>query len=168
MNLYLALAVDESQDVVARNRMTAVFELILVDVLVADVDGLLAVEVLSHHKELLALVLGFLLVVLTASEERHQLAPSALVSLVLALQLVNVFLAQQDGLLSQCLEEVFAVAHLVELSQLVGSVQRVLYAVLLQELVEHLLALLLLFSVVTAQDGLYLCFGLRRAHKVNP
>ena len=53
MYLNLLLAVDESQYVVAGDGMTAVHELILVDVLVGDEDRLLAVELFRHGEEFL-------------------------------------------------------------------------------------------------------------------
>ena len=167
MNFYLVLAIDESQDIIARDRVTAMLKLILVDVLVADIDGLLAIEILGDNKQFLTLLSGFLFFLAT-TQEGNQLAPSTLVGFVLALQFVNVFFAQQDGLLGQCLEEVFAIAHLVELSKLVSSIQRVFNAVLLKELMEQVFARLLHFTTIATQDGLNLSLGLRCADKANP
>ena len=63
VNLNLVFVVDVPQDVVARNRMAAVLELILPDGLFADEDRLLAVELLGYDEQFLlfagTLLLGF-------------------------------------------------------------------------------------------------------------
>ena len=168
VDFYLSLAVDESQHVVTRNGVAAVLEFILVDVLVADEDGFLAIEIVGHHKESL-LLRAFCLLLLTLSEEGHQLAPAFLgATAVLARQLVDILLAQQDGLVAYRLQEILAVARLVELHQDVDSIGGVLNVIFLQELGQQLLSLLLLLATVTAQDGLNLGLGLGRAHEVDP
>ena len=129
MDFNLLLVVDVSQDVVAGNRMAAVLELILSDSFLADVDGLLAVELLRHNEQLLlfaALFLGF-----GTSQERHQLAP-ALVTCFSA-QLVQVFLTQQNGLFTHRLEKLLAAGRLVETDQMVDDLHRIFYLVLLKE-----------------------------------
>ena len=164
MYFYLVLAVNESQDVVAGDGVTAVLELILCDVLVADVDRFLTIELLRYDEQLL-LFRFFLLLVST--KEGNKFAPSAILR-VLTLQLVDILLAQQDGFLCQSDEEVLPVTTLMEFRQLVGRIDLVGDVVLLQEFIEHLLAFLLKFPAVFAQDGLYLRFCLCRAHEINP
>ena len=56
----------------------------------------------------------------------------------------------------------------MELSQLVGSIQRVFNAVLLKELMEQVFARFLHFTTIATQDGLNLSLGLRCADKANP
>lgn len=48
---YMSLVVYISQDVVAGDGMAAGGELVLVNVLLADIDGLFAVKVFTHHKQ---------------------------------------------------------------------------------------------------------------------
>ena len=50
VNLYLVLAVNEAKDVIARDRVTAVLELLLRDIIVVDEDRLFAVELLRNHE----------------------------------------------------------------------------------------------------------------------
>ena len=90
MDLYLVLVVDIAQSVIAGDGVTAAGKLILVDVLLADVDWLLAVELFRHDEELLFGCLLFLLL----SDEGHILAPARIVGiLVLTVELVNIFLS---------------------------------------------------------------------------
>ena len=166
MNLYLVFAIDESQHVVAWDGVTAVLELKLIDVVVSDIDRLLAIEILWNNKVLWLFLISLLL--FAAVEEGHILTPSALVGMVLAQQFVDILVAQQDGLLSKRLEELLAVATVVKLSELVGSIGDVVDVVLLQEFAKDVLALLLQLTTITAQDGLYLTFGLGSRYKVNP
>ena len=113
--------------------MTAGLELVLADVVVVDEDGLLAIELLRHHKQFL--LLAFVLLGRRGtSEEGYQLAPAMLAAGILALQLVQVFLAQQDGLGTQRLQEFVAILYLMELGQTFGSIGDVLQGVLVQEL----------------------------------
>ena len=69
--------------------MTAVGKLKLLDILLADIDGLLAVELLRNDEKFLLGLFLFLL-----SDEGHILAPSAaFYVLVLAAKFVKVFVA---------------------------------------------------------------------------
>ena len=79
--------------------MTTAHELILVDVLLTNEDGLLAVELLWYDKEVLLLHILFFLL-FAAADEGHVLTPAltVLIGLVLAVQLVDVLLAQQYDL----------------------------------------------------------------------
>ena len=166
--LNLILIVDVAQGIVARNGVTAAHELILFDVLFRDVNGLFAVELVGHHKQLL---LGrLLLFLLVAANKRDVLAPTlvAVVLLVLTVQFVDILLAKQHNLLAQSLEELGASTVFVELGQLVGQCRCGLKAVLLQESVQYLLALALSLAVVATQYGLNLSLGLGGRYKVDP
>ena len=70
-------------------------ELVLSDVVVVDVDGFLAVELLGDDKEVLLpyTILGILF--LATSEEGHEAAPALLGTMagILTLQFVEVFFA---------------------------------------------------------------------------
>ena len=82
MDFYLVLAVDESKNVVARNGVTAVLKLVLLDVVVGNIDRLLAVELLRNHKQLCLVFSSFLL--LASVEEGNEFAPATLVGSILA------------------------------------------------------------------------------------
>lgn len=67
----MVVSVDETEGIVARDDLTALCEDELRDVLVGNIDGLLAVEVLAYYD-----VVGFLACsVLLLSEERHKIFP---------------------------------------------------------------------------------------------
>ena len=106
--------------------MAARGELILLDGLLADVDGLLAVELLWHGEQL---HLWCLFLLLLGFDKRHIAAPAAGGSscffLILPVQLVQVLFAQDDGLFAECLEEVVTVLDIVVFGQLVGNGQTV-------------------------------------------
>ena len=53
VNLYLMLVVNITQDVVTWNGVTAVLELILTDILLTNVDGLLAILLIRNGEEAL-------------------------------------------------------------------------------------------------------------------
>ena len=167
--LNAVLIVDIAQHIIAWNGVTTFGEDILTDVLFVQEDGLLAVKLLGHDKQLrMRFILGFLCL-----DERHVLTPAstagALVFLLMfALQLIHVLFAQQDGLLAQALVELFTARCLMKLRQLVGQGKRHLETILLHPLCQHLLALLLHLSLSATQDGLNLCLRLGRRHKVNP
>ena len=166
--LNLILVVDIAQGIVARNGVTAAHELILLDVLFRDVDGLFAIELVGHHKQLLLGCLLFFLLV--AANKRDVLSPTlvAVVLLVFAIQLVDILLAQQYNLLAKGLEELGASAVFMEIGQFVGQCRSGFKAVLLQELVQYLFALALRLTVVAAQYGLDLSLGLGGGYKVDP
>ena len=168
MDLYLFLAGDITQGVVARDRVTTAGEDIGVDILLCDVYRLLAVELVGDHHEVVVLALLLFLLRVAAADEGYELAPARLTTAVLAVELVDIFLAQHDGLLAQCLEEVLALVYLVELRQLVDDGLRVLEPVLLEEVGEERLALLLHLTTVASQDGLYFCLRLGCADEVDP
>ena len=90
VDLNLVLVVDIAEGVVAGDGVTAAWELVLLDILLGDEDGLLAVELLGHDEELL---LGTLLLFLLA-DERHVFEPARLtvIVFVLAVEFVDVFL----------------------------------------------------------------------------
>ena len=92
VNLNLVLAIDESQHVIARNRVAAVLALLLFEVVVGNEDWLLAIEFLGYNKEL-CLVFSRLFL-LVAVEERHILSPATLITSVFAQQFVNILVAQ--------------------------------------------------------------------------
>ena len=99
VNLNALLGVDETKDVVTRDGVATATETILTDVGVVDVDGFLAIELLGND-EVVGLLVGLLRLAL--AQERHQSAPSRnTVGGVLAMQFVDVFLAQQNGLVAQ-------------------------------------------------------------------
>ena len=145
VDLYLVLVVDIAQGIITRNRVTAAGELILVDVLLADIDGLLAIELLRHDEE----ILFGLLFLLLLSDEGHVLEPAAaLRTLVLAAEFVEILVAQDDDLLAEGLIELIALAVGVELCQTVCQRKTGFVVVLLEEGVQNLLASALHLSVV--------------------
>lgn len=168
VNLYLVLVVDIAQDVITRDGVAAVLELILANGILADEDWFLAVELLGHNEELL---LGDILdrFLLVTTQEGYQLTPAALASGdILARKLVEVFLAQQDSLVAQRLIEVFQVCNLMEDGQLTDDLGFRLDLVLLQEFRQQCFTLLLQLTTVAAQDGLNLALGLGRTDEVDP
>lgn len=168
VNLYLVLVVDIAQDVITRDGVAAVLELILANGILADEDWFLAVELLGHNEELL---LGDILdrFLLVTTQEGYQFAPAALASGdILARKLVEVFLAQQDSLVAQRLIEVFQVCNLMEDGQLTDDLGFRLDLVLLQEFRQQCFTLLLQLTTVAAQDGLNLALGLGRTDEVDP
>ena len=99
VNLNALLGVDETKDVVTRDGVATATETILTDVGVVDVDGFLAIELLGND-EVVGLLVGLLRLAL--AQERHQSEPSRnTVGGVLAMQFVEVFLTQQNGLVAQ-------------------------------------------------------------------
>ena len=90
VDLYLVLVVDIAQGIIARNGMTTIGELILIDVLFTDIDRFLAIKLLRHNEKLLFGLLFFLFL----SDEGHVLEPAAaLRNLVLAAEFVEVLVA---------------------------------------------------------------------------
>ena len=99
VNLNALLGVDETKDVVTRDGVATATETILTDVGVVDVDGFLAIELLGND-EVVGLLVGLLRLAL--AQERHQSEPSRnTIGGVLAMQFVEVFLTQQNGLVAQ-------------------------------------------------------------------
>ena len=167
MYLNLIFVVDIAQRIVARDGVTAAHELVLLEVLLADVNRLFAIELVGHHKQLL---LVRLLLFLLAANEWHELTPTrtAVFFLVLAVQLVDILLAQQYYLLAQSLEELGALAVLVVIGQFIGECCCGFEVVLLQECVKYFLTLALRLAVVAAQYGLNLGLSLSGRYKVDP
>ena len=167
--LDMVLVVDVPQDVVAGNGVTAVAEEVFADVLFVDNARLLLVETLLDGDGFHSVVF-ILLLFLVEAEERHVLAPAggrgAL--LVFLVELVYVFLAEQDGALADGEEQVVVLLHVVILAELVQIGGGKLEVVLLHPVGQNLLSLLLDFTVFAAQDGLYLCLGFGRRAEVNP
>ena len=93
VDLYLFLAGDITQGVVARDRVTTAGEDIGVDILLCDVDRLLAVELVGDHHEVVALALLLFLLCVAAADEGYELTPARLTTAVLAVELVDIFLA---------------------------------------------------------------------------
>ena len=148
--------------------MAACGELILQDGLLADIERFLAVELLGYDEQLGFRVLLFLLLGL---DEGHVAAPAtraALALLVFAVQLVQVFVAQQNVVSTESQEEVVAVFVVVVFCQLVDGVQGIFLAVLRHPRLQLLLADFLHLAVVASEDGLYLSLGLGRRHEVDP
>ena len=172
MNLDAVLVVDISHDVIARDGMATVWEDKLVDVLLCDDERFLLVEILAHDEELLWLGSAFylLLFLVLSTEEWDVVTPTAglFLLLVLALQFVDVFLAQDDGMVAESQEEVVVLLDVVEVAELIYARGAYLHTVLLEPLIEYFLALLLHLSIITAQDGLYLALRLGCAHEVDP
>ena len=162
------LVVDESQDIVTRNRVTAMSELVLSDIVVGDIDRFLTVEVFGNHKEFLLCGILFLLLFAT-SEERYESSPTFYSTwIVLAVQFVEVFFSQQYSLLSQCLKQFLAVSHFMERSEFVDGSSGILYLVFGQEGIEYFFALFLHLSAITSEYGLYLSSCLSSRYKVDP
>ena len=165
MYFYAVLVVDISEDVVTRNRMTALREDKRGDVLLIYNHRLLLVEALSYYEEA-ALRIVFLVVV---REERNEFSPATTrVLSLLAAQFVEVVIAEQYGALADGEEESLVILHLMQVAELVkdGSVH--LQLVLYKPVVQNLLAALLQFAVIAAQYGCNLALCLSRGHKVYP
>ena len=100
MNLDAVFVVNESKNVISRDRVTAVLEDKLVYVIVIDVDRFLLVETFLHHKVLSGCFLLFVLATIL-TEEWYERAPSyCACTLPLTDQLVNVFVAENYSLVS--------------------------------------------------------------------
>ena len=131
MYLNLFLAVDESQYVVARDRMTTIHKLILVDIVVGDVDWFLAVEFIRDGKQLFSLsLLQHGSVLFLVAEERYEFSPSLRGSFLLITDMyfVDVLVREQYSLVANSLEEVLALIDVVERSNLVGYLYSVVNA----------------------------------------
>lgn len=84
VNLYAVLVVDKAKDVVTRDGVTAMTELILSDIVVVDEDRFLPVELLRNDKQFLWRGIVFLLLV--SAQERNKASPTFLaITRVLAL-----------------------------------------------------------------------------------
>ena len=57
VNLNALFVVDKTKDVISRDGVAAMAEPVLTDIIVVDKDGLLAIEFLRNHKELLCGIL---------------------------------------------------------------------------------------------------------------
>ena len=88
--------------------------------------------------------------------------------LLLTLYLVDIFLANQEGVLADALIEGFATRHVEHLAQAVQDSRRLFDIVLRQPVLQFLLTLLLYLTIGTAQHGLNLGLGLGRGHEVHP
>ena len=97
------LVVDKAHNVIARNRMAAAREDKLVDVLLGQDEWLLLVEVFAHHEKILRFHDAFFWSLLLAlAQEWDIIAPAAgLLFLRLALQLIEIFIAQDNLMVSQ-------------------------------------------------------------------
>ena len=172
MYLDVVFAVDESKHVIARNRMTAWFEDVCINIVVGDVNRFLAVEILRH--DCIALgssTLLFLYIVFFLAKERHILAPSTgslTLLVVLALQFVEVLVAQDDGLVAQCLEQLLVFLHFMQSAEFVHHGEGEFHRIAFEELVEYLLAARLHLPTLSAQDSLNLGLRLCSRHKVYP
>ena len=165
VDLYLVLVVDIAQSIITRDGMTAAGELILVNVLLADIDGFLAIELLRHDEEILFGLLFFLFL----SDEGHVLEPAAaLRTLVLAAEFVEILVAQDDDLLTEGLIELITFAVGVELCQTIGQRKTGFVVVLLKEGIQDFLTSALHLSVVATQDGLNLRLCLGCGDEVDP
>ena len=170
MYLHVLLAVDEAQDVVARNGVTAFREDVHADGALGDDAGLLLVKALSGRDELgqvLARVICFLLAL--PVEERHVFAPSrGGAGLLFLVERLSVLVAEHHGLFAECDEEILVGINLMELAEPVKQLGCKLKVVVFQPLAEGGLAGLLQLAVLTPQDGLYVRACLGREHKVDP
>lgn len=104
----------------------------------------------------------FLAVLLLAvSEEWHIFLEPAACRFVLLLfeQFLNVLVAKQYSASADSEEQVFMLLHVVEFAQLIEYWCGHFQLVLLQPIVENLLALLLSFAVVASQYSHYLLLG---------
>ena len=90
--------------------MTTARELILVDILFRDIDGLFLIKLFRHDEEFL---LGCLFLLLPAYK-RYVLSPShVIVVLCLAVESVHILFAQQNDLLADGLEKLLPLAVVV-------------------------------------------------------
>jgi len=121
----------------------------LVDVFLSQDKWLLLVEVLAHHEEFLRLYgsLSFFLTLVSA-QEWDEITPacSLLWLLVLALQFVEILVAQYQAMLADRLEEGFVLLNVVEVAELVHDGVGHLHVVLLEPVGKDGLTLLLNFS----------------------
>ena len=149
MNLDTVLIVDESHDVIAWDSVATGWEDKLVDVFLSQDEWLLLVEVLAHHEEFLRLYgsRSFFLALVSA-QEWDEITPacSLLWLLVLALQFVEILVAQYQAMLADRLEEGFVLLDVVEVAELVNDGVGHLHVVLLEPVAKEGLTLLLYFS----------------------
>ena len=117
VDLYAVLTVDESQRVITGNGMTTGGEDKLRNIVLCDIDRLLAVEVLRHDEIVLTLnkLCGSL--GLFFSDEGNIAAPSfSFIGILLTVQLVDILLAQDDVLLTDGHEQVLRFPDVMELT----------------------------------------------------
>ena len=113
--------------------MTTVHELILCDVVVGDEDWFLAVEFVGNDEQFRCVICLFLLM-FPRLEEGHKLSPTGAIGVFfLAVQLVDVLLAEYDALVAYGLEEVLSLCHIMECRQPVGSRCSVFHVVVFEE-----------------------------------
>ena len=149
MNLDTVLIVDESHDVIAWDSVATGWEDKLVDVFLSKDEWFLLIEVLAHHEEFLRFYgsLSFFLT-LVSTQEWDEITPtcSLLWLLVLALQFVEILVAQYQAMLADRLEEGFVLLDVVEVAELVHDGVGHLHVVLFEPVGKDGLTLLLNFS----------------------
>ena len=154
VNLDAFLIVDEAHDVIAWNSMATGWEDKLVDVLFGQNERFLLVEVLAHLEEFLRFHDSrILFLALVLAQEWDEVAPASCILLrllVLALQFIEVFIAQDKTMLSDALEEGFVLLDIVILAELIYYGVGHLHIVLMEPFGEDGLTLLLNFSGVAA------------------
>ena len=172
VDLQVVFVVDEPEDVIAWDGPATFGEEKSSDIAVVDEERLLAVEVLGHDEGFAGLfsLVGIFLLFLLGVEEGYESAPSCLLrSFLLALEeFVDVFVAEDDVLVAQCLEEFLRLLDVVELTQAVDGRSGEFQAMILQKLAERVLSGFLDLAVVAPQDGLDLSFGLGCGGEIDP
>ena len=172
MNLDAVLVVDEAHDVIARDSVATGWEDKLVDVLFGQNEWFLLVEVLAHHEEFLRFYDSrSLFLALVLAQEWDEVSPASctlLWLLVLALQFIEVFIAQDEAMLSDTLEEGFVLLDIVILAEFIYYGVGHFHIVLLEPFGEDGLTLLLNFSGVAAQYRHNLAFRLGGAYEADP
>ena len=117
MDLYAVLTVDKSQRIITGNGMTAGGEDKLRDVVLCDIDRLLAVEVLGHDEIVLTLNKLSGSLGLFFSDEGDIAAPAfSFIGILLTVKLVDILLAQDDVLLTDGHEQVLRFPDVMELT----------------------------------------------------
>ena len=158
MYLHVFLAVDEAEDVVAGNRVTAFREDIHADGALGDDAGFLLVEALTGRNEFRQVVIGlrgFLLAGLM--KEGHVFAPTGVgIRLLFLIEHLSILVAEHHRLFTERDEEVLVGVNLMELAEAIDELGRQFEVLLLQPLVERVLTGFLQFAVLTPEDGLYL------------
>ena len=172
VNLDAVLVVDEAHDVIARDSVATGWEDKLVDVLFGQNEWFLLVEVLAHHEEFLRFYDSrSLFLALVLAQEWDEVSPASctlLWLLVLALQFIEVFIAQDEAMLSDTLEEGFVLLDIVILAEFIYYGVGHFHIVLLEPFGEDGLTLLLNFSGVAAQYRHNLAFRLGGAYEADP
>ena len=177
MDFDVVLVVYIAEDIIAGNGMTAVWEKVAMDILLADEDRFLPVEIPGHDNQSLCRSRivsihrpGHFLPI--RLQERHVTPPLAhrdgLLPFLLSPEFVQIRVAEDDRPVADSKEKTLMLLKIVQVTELVQYGGGHLKVVRLQPLRQLLLPRLLYLTALAAEDGLYLRLGLRRRDKVDP